>query len=309
MLQYRKMELGEIMESLSIYACQIIAAVLQYKSFTKAGQALNLTPSAVSHTIKKIETSIGYPLFYRYKKGILMTESGKELMPYIQTVLDASHILEDKISKIGNVESGIVKVGTFYSAAMYWMPHILKAFKEEHPSIRIQLFQSGDGQIVEWIQNYDIDLAILSSDTFDDKVPFTSLHRSPLVCLTPKDFKPIDGQHVTPDDLEGRPLILQYEGFDTEITTYLNENNLTTPNNIWVESDNAGFAFVKAGLGCYLSPMMAVGDNHLELNIYPLYPTTYRHIGILSVSPNHMSPAAQLFYDYVVAWVGKHVSE
>ncbi|MBN2897716.1 MAG: LysR family transcriptional regulator [Clostridia bacterium] len=293
------------MESLSIYACQVIAAVLESNSFTKAGQLLNLTPSAVSHTIKKIENTLGYPLFYRYKTGVFMTESGKQLMPFIQSVLTASRILEEEIAKICNTESGIVKVGTFYSAAMYWMPEILKSFKSKHPNITIQLFQSGDAQIIEWIQNFDIDLAILSSDTFDDSAPFTPLYQSPLVCLTPADYAPMDGQHMTPADLEGQPLILQYEGFDTEITSYLKKNKLTTPTNIWVESDNAGFSLVKAGLGSYLSPLMAVGDNVQKLNIYPLLPVTYRSIGILAVSPDHMSPASKLFEEHVIEWVSK----
>lgn len=293
------------MEALSIYACQVICAVLKTNSFTKAGQLLNLTPSAVSHTVKKIENAVGYPLFYRYKNGVFTTESGKQLMPYVHSVLEASRILEEEISNIGNMESGIVKVGTFYSATMYWMPEILKTFKVKHPNITVQLFQSGDSQIIEWIRNFDVDLAILSSDTFDASVPFTSLYKSPLVCLTPPDYTPKDGKHMTPGDLECTPLILQYEGFDTEITTYLKENNLTAPTNIWVESDDAGFALVKAGLGCYLSPMMAVGDNIQKLNIYPLTPAAFRSIAILAVSPEHMSPGSKHFQEHVIEWVSR----
>jgi len=295
------------MESLSIYACQVISAILENKSFTKAGQELNLTPSAVSHTIKKIEKNVGYPLFHRYKKGVFITESGKLLMPYIQSVLQASRTLENEISKINNVDFGIVKVGTFYSAAMYWMPEILKNFQTTYPNITVQLFQSGDGQIIEWIDNRNIDIAILSTDTFDASVPFTPLYKSPLVCLVPNDFTPINKKYIQAQDLKNTPLILQYEGFDTEISAYIKNNNLSSQTNIWVESDNVGFSMVKAGFGCYLSPMMAVGDNNLNLDNYPLWPTSYRHIGILAVSQNHMSPATQLLHDYIIDWVANWI--
>lgn len=291
------------MESFSIYACQVISAVLESNSFTKAGKILNLTPSAVSHTVKKIENTVGYPLFHRYKKGVFMTEDGMRLIPYIQGVLQASQTLESEISKINNADYDIVKVGTFYSAAMYWMPEILKNFQLMYPNITVQLYQSGDSQIIEWIDNHNIDIAILSTDTFDTTVPFTPLYQSPLVCLTPRDFIPQNKKYIQPKDLEGRSIILQYEGFDTEISAYIKNNALSSQTNIWVESDNVGFSMVRAGLGCYLSPEMAIGNGNLDLKMYPLKPLTYRNIGILAVSQNQMSSSTKSLHDYIIQWV------
>ncbi len=294
------------MEKLSINACEIIVAVLESNSFTKAGQRLNLTPSAVSHTVKKIENTLGYALFYRYKNGVFMTESGKQLIPYIKVLLEASRILDNEVTRIGNSESGIVKIGTFFSCAAYWMPGIIMAFNEIHPDITVQLFQSGDSQIIEWIRNFDVDLAILSSDTFEDDIPYTFLHRSKMMCLTPSGFTPLDGKNMTPADFENTPLILQYEGFDTEITSYLKRYDLNAPTNIWVESDHAGFSLVRAGLGCYISPQMALEEVANDFNIYPLHPETYRNIGITCVVPDRMSPATKLLHDFIVGWSGSH---
>ena len=291
------------MEKISIYSCRAISAVVKTRNFTKAAQLLNLTPSAVSHLIKKTENDLGYSLFIRNNKGALLTENGKLLLPYIQSLILTSNTLDSEIEKISNLESGVVRVGAFYSVTAYWLPKIIRLFKTKYPDIEINVSQSGDSTVKEWINNQDIDLAFISKVSLDNSELFLPLHNSTLVCVTPEEYVPADGANMTLEDLKGQPLILQYVGYDTEITTYFSNNNLPLGSNYRVEVDDAALALVEEGLGFFISPEMAVKTNKRRINIYPMSPQMSRTVGIVTVSPEHITPTAKLFrqfvYDYM----------
>lgn len=294
------------MEKISIYSCRAISAVVKTRNFTKAAQLLNLTPSAVSHLIKKTETDLGYSLFIRSNKGALLTENGKLLLPYIQSVILSSNTLDSEIDKIGNLESGIVRIGAFYSVTAYWLPKIIKRFNTQYPNIEISVSQSGDSTIKEWINNQDIDLAFISKASLDNSEMFLPLHNSILVCVTPEEYKPADGATMTLEDLKGQPLILQYVGYDTEIATYFSNHNLPLGSNYRVEADDAALALVEEGLGFFISPEMAVKTNKKRIKMYPLSPQMSRTVGIVTVSPEHITPTATLFKQFVYEYMDEN---
>ena len=72
---------------MSLYSWNVIATVAEHHSISQAANILNLTPSAVSHMVKKVEDGVGYALFIRERNHFELTSSGKALLPYIQNYL------------------------------------------------------------------------------------------------------------------------------------------------------------------------------------------------------------------------------
>ena len=66
------------------YAYKILKKVLEEKSFSNAANALNLSTSAVSQTISKLEDGFGFTLLLRSRTGITLTEEGEKLLPLIE---------------------------------------------------------------------------------------------------------------------------------------------------------------------------------------------------------------------------------
>ena len=75
---------------MTILAYQVFYAVVKERSFQKAAESLNLTPSAISHTISSMEKELGFPLFVRSKQGVQLTGYGESLRPYILNVLQSA---------------------------------------------------------------------------------------------------------------------------------------------------------------------------------------------------------------------------
>lgn len=71
-------------KGMTLLSYQIFMAVADQGSFHKAAQAMQLTPSAVSHAVASMEEELGSPLFVRSRRGVSLTNYGKELFPYIK---------------------------------------------------------------------------------------------------------------------------------------------------------------------------------------------------------------------------------
>ena len=69
---------------MSLYGYEIFETVVEQNSFVKAAHVLNLTPSAVSHAIAKLESDIGFPLFIRNRNGVRLTGEAEKILPYIR---------------------------------------------------------------------------------------------------------------------------------------------------------------------------------------------------------------------------------
>jgi len=291
------------MSQMTLYSYVVFNTLVESESFIKASDVLQLTPSAISHMIMKMENEFGYKLIIRDRRGARLTENGKLLLPHIRNLLNCNNALEQEISNIKNIESGVVRVASFYSVTAYWLPKIITTFNQLYPNIKIIVLQSGDMEIKHWIKNGDVDLAFASKGFVDDFDSFIPLHNSPLVCVTPIGYKPPNGVSMSVEDLKQLPLIFQLAGYDTEISAFLKRNNLPLESNYRVETDDAVFALVEAGLGCAISPNMTVLGNNRQLNIYPLFPTTYRTVGLATIYPQLMAPATKLLRQHILRFM------
>ena len=77
---------------------KIFRHVAQSKSFTHAGEKLNLSQSAISRQIKKLEEELKVILFHRHARGLLLTEQGETLLQYANEMFDKMSVAETNIS-------------------------------------------------------------------------------------------------------------------------------------------------------------------------------------------------------------------
>ncbi|MGI6212540.1 MAG: LysR family transcriptional regulator [Anaerovoracaceae bacterium] len=286
----------------SIYSLHVFEAIVEQKSFVQAARVLDLTPSAVSHMIAKMEAECGSPLFIRNRNNVELTESGKLLLPYIRNLIQCSEALDQQLTSLRSADSGIVRVGTFNSVAKRWMPQILKRFHSQYPDIEVVVMQSGDDVILDWIEHGDVELAICSIDSLTDQTVFP-LHKNPMKCFAPIDYVPLNGETVTAEDLKAASLILQLEGYDTEPAKYLKDIGVPLHTDYRIETDETCITYVEQGLGLLVTPVMAVDYEGRNIKVYPLEKEAYRRIGLVTVYPEYITLAAELFRKEIFRFV------
>lgn len=106
-------------------------------SFKHAASQLFLTPSAVSHQIKQLETQLGTPLFKRGTRTIELTSAGKQFYQSVQPII---HQLESTISEFTQKQQNltiIISLPEFFASELF-VPS-LSLWSENHPTINLQL--------------------------------------------------------------------------------------------------------------------------------------------------------------------------
>ena len=134
---------------MSFNSWNIIVTVAEHRSISQAANVLNLTSSAVSHTVKKMEEDIGYPIFVRERNRFELTDNGKALLPYIQNYLKSSRALQEEALRLKNSTEGTVCIASYNNVIKYWLPFILKSFHEKYPNVKVVIRQSNDIGIKE----------------------------------------------------------------------------------------------------------------------------------------------------------------
>ena len=118
---------------------RIFHAVAEAGSFTHAGEALNLSQSAVSRQIGTLESGLGVALFHRHARGLILTEQGELLF---ETTKEVSHKLVMTEAMLGESRErprGPLKITTTVAFGSIWLTPRMKEFTELYPDIRVNL--------------------------------------------------------------------------------------------------------------------------------------------------------------------------
>jgi len=124
----------------SLNGLRAFEAAARHLSFTRAAAELNVTQTAISHQIHRLEEQLGLRLFIRRNRALLLTQ---EAQAYLPAVRDAFEDLRAATVKLRRAPSdGVLTVTTIASLAAKWLVHRVAAFQEAHPGIEVRLSTS-----------------------------------------------------------------------------------------------------------------------------------------------------------------------
>jgi DNA-binding transcriptional LysR family regulator len=125
---------------------RVFHAVASAGSFTHAGEALNLSQSAVSRQISALEESLDVPLFHRHARGLILTEQGDLLYNTARDVFAKLAITEAQLTESRERPQGPLRVTTTVAFGMLWLTPVLKDFIDLYPEIQISVILD-DGEL------------------------------------------------------------------------------------------------------------------------------------------------------------------
>jgi LysR family glycine cleavage system transcriptional activator len=110
--------------------------VARHGSFSKAGEALSITPSAVSHRIAQLELQLGLPLFVRVGHSVSLTAQGGALLEHVCRGLDS---LREGITSLGGRPDKTIRLSLPPALASNWLVQGLAEFQRTHPDITLDI--------------------------------------------------------------------------------------------------------------------------------------------------------------------------
>ncbi|WP_210384346.1 MULTISPECIES: LysR substrate-binding domain-containing protein [Rhizobium] len=120
-------------------ALRVFEAAARLGSFTRAGDELGMTQTAVSYQIKLLEETVGEPLFLRRPRQIELTEAGEQLAP---KVTEAFAMLQDAMASISGDAETTLLIHSTPTFASQWLARHLGSFQLKHPNIAVRLATS-----------------------------------------------------------------------------------------------------------------------------------------------------------------------
>lgn len=119
----------------NIKSIQVFSVASETRNVTGAALLLNISQSSVSYHIKKLETDLGYSLFWRTKQGLELTEEGAVLASHVDKGLN---MIQTGLERVGN-QAGSVKVALLPMFSSRWLSSRLGGLMELHPDLRLSL--------------------------------------------------------------------------------------------------------------------------------------------------------------------------
>lgn len=287
---------------MNITKYQTLITVVETGSLTRAAKQLGCTQSAVSHSIDSLEQELGFTLLRRGRAGVRLTGEGERLIPAVRSLLNSAEQLAQTASSIRGLESGTVRIGSFTSVAVHWLPPVLKEFQRDYPRVDIKLFNGDYHDVEQWLSEGSIDIGFVNVPSPVD-CQCIPLMEDRLLAILPRHSRFENYPRFPLVECETEPFISLLESSDHDARRALESAGVKPNVRFYTKDDYAIIAMVEQGLGISIMPELLLKGRHDDVQVLPLVPEAKRILGIAIAAGDRAGPATRRFADYVVRYV------
>jgi DNA-binding transcriptional LysR family regulator len=260
-------------------------AVSTHGSLHAAAEVLNVSASAVSQQIAKLEREVGEVLLEKRGRGVMLTDAGLLLARHAGSALSVLRQAEAELDARKAVVSGNVTVGAFATAIRGLGPAALKRLAADHPRLQVNLAELEPSEAVPLVVRGDLDLA-LAQDWNGQPLPVPDgLERAPLFddiadIALPCEHPLAGKASLSLAELAGEPWISWRSGsicHDWLMLTLRSQGREPRVQHNALEYATQ-LALVGAGLGVAVLPRLGRGGVPDDVRIVAVKPALTRHV-------------------------------
>ena len=284
---------------------EIFLTTAEMLHFGRASQACNLSPSALTRTIQRMEEQLDQPLFLRDNRTVTLSPAGERLKSYARLCLQEWQSFRSSI-KNDQAVAGSLSIYASITAVYGLLPQLLESYRERYPEVQLELRTGAAEQAVAQVQSGEIDLAVAAlPDRLRSSIEFLPIVTIPLIFIAPRQAGaaelPLKGGRL---DLSRAPLVLPQTGLSRRrLDQWLKEHRITPNITSEVSGNEAIIAMVRLGCGVGIVPRLvlerspfrdevAVLDNAPELKPYD--------VGLCTSKRNLQRPSVSAFWRLAV---------
>lgn len=186
---------------------KVFKEVAEAGNITAAAQALYISQSAVSQSIKQLESDLQTRLFARNSRGVTLTADGKLLYEYVRSAIGLLETGEAKLSQTRELQMGQLTIGASDTVTSQFLLPYLDSFHRQYPAIHIQIVSGRSHKVLGLLQSGKVDIAFASTpgEGSFETVPCFATHS---IFVASPEY-PCDFSHMyTLSEIADFPLIL-----------------------------------------------------------------------------------------------------
>lgn len=177
-------------------------------NITAAAQALYISQSAVSQSIKQLERDLQTRLFARNSRGVTLTAEGQMLYEYVRSAMGLLETGEEKLSQTRELQMGQLTIGASDTVTSQFLLPYLDTFHKRHPAIHIQIVSGRSHKVLGLLRSGKVDIAFASTPADDAGLRIYPCFDTHAIFVAGAEY-PCDFRHVyTLEEIAAFPLIL-----------------------------------------------------------------------------------------------------
>ena len=142
---------------------RVFKEVAETGNISLAAKNLYISQSAVSQSVKQLETALQARLFARSPRGVSLTWEGQMLYQYVRSALGLLATGEDKLSQAQQLLLGTLTIGASDTVTSFFLTPFLETFHRQHPGIRLKIVSGRSAKVLSMLRSGAVDIAFASS--------------------------------------------------------------------------------------------------------------------------------------------------
>jgi len=270
--------------------------------FGQASRTCNLSPSALTRSIQRLEEEIGQPLFTRDNRNVALTPAGERFKIYALRARSDWNSLRESLREEPDI-AGTLSIYASITAVYSLLPGLLETYRAAHPQVQLELNTGAAEQAVDQVLAGEIDLAVAAlPDRPALRIEFLPLAEIPLIFIAP-----VSGEFADPPrsrgqlDLSKAPLVLPRNGLSrTRLDKWLKKKTIFPDIRSEVSGNEALIAMVRLGCGIGIVPQLVLERSPFrdEVQILGNAPKLDPYsVGLCATKRSLTRPAVQAFWN------------
>lgn len=182
---------------------EAFVAIADLGSFKKAAAFLNLSQTALSHRIRKLETDLGTELLIRSTRGVSLTKEAQDLLPALRRSLKHLSAAYSQLAETGRKRSATLSFACLPTLAYNYLPRVLHEFSQSYPDIQVQLQDRTVARIYEMVRSGEVEFGISVVGARYWDLEIREIYSEPYVLFVRRDHPLAGRDSVSRADLAG----------------------------------------------------------------------------------------------------------
>ncbi|MFC4277980.1 LysR substrate-binding domain-containing protein [Achromobacter aloeverae] len=187
-------------------------AVVQHGGFSAAARSIGASHSTLISQIQMLEREYGAELFHRRGRRVELSAVGLQLLPMARRMLALESEMRLLLDDSGQMRRGSLRVG---AVGPYHVTEMIESYHARHPGISLSVKLGNSEVVLDDLDKYVCDVAVVASRAADDRYHMQSYARYPVIAFVRGNHAHAQRESITLDELAGQPLLMRETGSTT----------------------------------------------------------------------------------------------
>lgn len=251
---------------------EIVRATARLGSITAAAETLYVTQPALSHSIRKLEESLGLKLWHREGRSLRLTQAGEHLLSVANRLLPQFERAEQQLQQFAQGERGTLRIGMECHPCYQWLLKVAAPFLEAWPDVDLDVIQKFQFGGIDALFGHDIDVLVTPDPLKKQGLCFEPVFDYEQVLVVGKEHPLRRAKHVAPEQLAEETVITYPVSVDRLdlFSRFLTPAGIIPKRHKLIETTDIILQMVACGRGVAALPRWLVTEQQSRFDIFPV---------------------------------------